>query len=684
MVIRSHSVPTLPSGLSPMQERLLRSEKPVRLVSAPTGSGKSYAFMRAVLDEGANVLFIVPTKRLLQNLIEDARDQAREQLGERGLESAKVDAWLEERIIEWSGGQASTGDAKLSTTRARQLLDGGAHPDGMVIFAIPEVVVGMISGIAVTGASVVNPFLYVRTFDHVVFDEFHTIDDRSFGLACLLSLLAVTEHRGKVSLLSATAIDVTKILERIGVESDHVDQIAEQVADGHPPGHRPVHGNVAVSVSKRSLPELIAQNVDAVRASIGNGHTVIIIYDSLKRLKQDQPAIRTILAKADIANERVLAINSIDDSERKPGEPRRGRHYKDPRDYDVLLCTSSVEMGVTFRSTLMFTEPGHGLTSFVQRVGRVSRGADDGVVIVSLSDQERLNRNAWMRRVAQVVERHDEVGVRTFIDDVLRDVRRRLEPTPKEGATNSEANDEMIPYYRRASWRGMFWAALFIVAILRTKMTVQKEASARLREVAPGVVRFVDAKVGQIQSVGVVNDNLRRQSQPHTRWVNALLSSALSYRDIGATVVVTDPNGTRHTVSESFLRRSTDILNRHIVADDGGERVVQLMSRSLDEELRASPRKVEMQRMTLYVRSPIGEGSFSLSIRERDKGTEQLNMRLIEEWASRFDRFLPPSGESVQDPRKRVMEAATALVERLGRPPLDEDYEDSAESAVFA
>lgn len=667
-----------------MQERLLRSEKPVRLVSAPTGSGKSYAFMRAVLNEGANVLFIVPTKRLLQNLIEDARDQAREQLGERGLESDKVDAWLEERIIEWSGSQASTGDAKLSTTRARQLLDGGAHPDGRVIFAIPEVVVGMISGIAVTGASVVNPFLYVRTFDHVVFDEFHTIDDRSFGLACLLSLLAVTEHRGKVSLLSATAIDVTKILERIGVESDHVDQIAEQVTDGHPPGHRPVHGNVAVSVSKRSLPDLVAQNIDAVRMSIDNSRTVIIIYDSLKRLKQDQPAIRTILAKAGIANERVLAINSIDDSERKPGEPRRGRHYKDPRDYDVLLCTSSVEMGVTFRSTLMFTEPGHGLTSFVQRVGRVSRGADDGLVIVSLSDQERLNRNAWMRRVAQVVERHDDVDVRTFIDDVLRDVRRRLEPTPKEGATNSEASDEMIPYYRRASWRGMFWAALFIVAILRKKMTVQKEASARLRDVAPGVVRFVDAKVGQIQSVGVVNDNLRRQSQPHTRWVNALLSSALSYRDIGATVVVTDPNGTRHTVSESFLRRSTDILNRHIASDDGGERVVQLMSRSLDEELRASPRKVEMQRMTLYVRSPIGEGSFSLSIREQDKGTEQLNMRLIEEWASRFDRFLPPSGESVQDPRKRVMEAATALVQRLGRPPLDEDYEDSAESAVFA
>ena len=72
MIIRAHSVPMLANGLSPMQERLLRSDKFVRLVSAPTGSGKSYAFMRAVLDENARVLFIVPTKRLLQNLIEDA------------------------------------------------------------------------------------------------------------------------------------------------------------------------------------------------------------------------------------------------------------------------------------------------------------------------------------------------------------------------------------------------------------------------------------------------------------------------------------------------------------------------------------------------------------------------------------------------------------------------------------
>ena len=669
-----------------MQERLLRSEKFVRLVSAPTGSGKSYAFMRAILDEDAQVLFIVPTRRLLQNLIEDAREQARERLRERGWEEARVDAWIEERIVEWSGNQAADGVRSLAATRVRQFLDGGMHSGGRIIFAIPEVVVRMISGIRVAGASAVNPFLYLRRFDHIVFDEFHTIDDRSFGLTCLFSLLAVEERRGKVSLLSATPIDVTKVLERMGVGSNDVEKIAEEIVDGHPPAHRPIHGNVAISLHDCSLPASIEQSIDTVRASIASGRTVIVIYNSLERLKQEEPAIQEILVEAGLLDARVLALNSIDDSKRKPGEPRRGRRYTDPRDYDVLLCTSSVEIGVTFRSTLMFMDPGFDLASFVQRVGRVSRGADDGQVIVSLPERTR-GRWAWTRRIADVVEQHDELTAQDFIAWILRDARRRFEPTDGEAEAYPAADGTTLSFYRRASWRGAFWAALFIVAIRRTKMTVQKEANARLQDISPSMVRFVEAKIGEILSVEVVNDNLRRQTQPHKRWVDALLASALTYRDIGAVIVVVNPDGTRHTVSESFLRRATEILNRHIACDEDGERVIHLISRSLDEEVGTDSGKRDAQRMTLYVPSPIDEGSFSLSIREREKGTEQLNVRLVDEWRDRFARFIPESDNGARDSRcgkTKVMGAATALIERLGRPPLDEDYEDSGESALFA
>ena len=278
----------------------------------------------------------------------------------------------------------------------------------------------------------------------------------------------------------------------------------------------------------------------------------------------------------------------------------------------------------------------------------------------------------------------ETLSPQTVTDKILRDVRNRICPTRKEAEADFASDGSTVPFYRRASWRGAFWAALFIVAVRRTKMKVQKEAKERLRQISPRVVKFVEAKIWEILSVDVVNDNLPQRSQPHKRWVDALLSSALTYRDIGSTITVVDPNGTRHSATESFLCRATNILNRHIESEADGERVIHLRSQTLNEEIKSFPGKPELQRMTLYIRSPIGDRGFSLSISEQEKRTERLNARLVEEWKHQFAKFIPAGDEHVQDPRKKVMDAATALVEKLGSPPLDEDYEDSAQSALFA
>ena len=379
-----------------MQERLLDSEKLVRLVSAPTGSGKSYAFMRAVLERKERVLFIVPTRRLLQNLMEDARLQARQALRERGREGYEARLWANERILEWSGGQAPAPGQSLSALRTRQLLDSVAEG---VLFAIPEVILSMISGVRVKGASTINPFQYLRLFDHVVFDEFHTIDDLSFGLAVLFARLALEEKQAKVSFLSATPVDIRCVLTRMGIPERDVEPIVEEMVEGHPSGHRPVHGDVDVTLSRSSLAEVLGHSRELVQRTIEEGRSVILVYDSLRRLKQEEPALRACLREAGVGESQILAINSLDDSKTGPGQRIHEGGYEDPTKYGVLIATSSVEVGVTFRSTLMLMEPGHGLSSFVQRVGRVSRGKDSGRVIVSLPD-ERWNRTAWTRRVA--------------------------------------------------------------------------------------------------------------------------------------------------------------------------------------------------------------------------------------------------------------------------------------------
>ena len=612
MLIPAHSVPTRASGLSPMQERVLCSESFVRLVSAPTGTGKSYAFLRAVLNKNKHVLFIVPTKRLLQNLRDDACDQARKKWREKGWEESRIEVWIERQIIEWSGNQPAAAAQSPMATRAGQALDPNAYSSGRIIFAIPEVVVRMLSGIRITGAGVINPFFYLRTFDHIVFDEFHTIDDRAFGLACLLSLLAVRERRGKVSLLSATPIDVTHTLKKIGIDPKEIDLISEKIVPGHPPGHRPIHGEVTLVLRKCTLVESVRTSIGAVHAAIAANRNVIIVYDSLNRLKQADSEIRQIFADAGLKTARVLLINSIDDSERELDESRRGRRYADPRKYDVLICTSSMENGVTFRSSLMFTEIGFGAASLVQRAGRVSRGRDSGQVFISLPEDLR-NRYSRARKIAQVIEKHDQLDVESFTKHLLSDERRRLQPTRKEAGADFEAENSDIDFFRRVSWRGAYWAALFVVAIQHEKMKVQREAKKRLSEISPRLVKFVAAKINEILSVEIVNNYLPRQSQPHKQWVNALLTRALTYRDIGATITVVDPDGTRRDVTESFLRRATDIP---LIYSE--ERVISLRSRTLDQAIKESDGKPDLQMMTLQVRSPIGDGGFTLLIHERE------------------------------------------------------------------
>ena len=67
LTIARHCVAQLDNGLSPLQQALLEEPRRIRIVDAPTGAGKTYAFQQA-LRNGKRILFIVPTRRLAQNI----------------------------------------------------------------------------------------------------------------------------------------------------------------------------------------------------------------------------------------------------------------------------------------------------------------------------------------------------------------------------------------------------------------------------------------------------------------------------------------------------------------------------------------------------------------------------------------------------------------------------------------
>jgi superfamily II DNA or RNA helicase len=73
-IIPAHGVAYAASShLSYAQDRLLTEPRPIRLCSAPTGAGKTYAFIEAAR-KGQAVFFVVPTQTLADDIQKSVND----------------------------------------------------------------------------------------------------------------------------------------------------------------------------------------------------------------------------------------------------------------------------------------------------------------------------------------------------------------------------------------------------------------------------------------------------------------------------------------------------------------------------------------------------------------------------------------------------------------------------------
>lgn len=110
VTIHRHAVFNRDNGLSPLQNDLLSHPSKIRITAAPTGAGKSYAFHKAILG-GQRILFIVPTRRLAQNLLHSLREFLEKQAWEKANKDSRSDddlvtSWCE--ILQNKSGVGAT------------------------------------------------------------------------------------------------------------------------------------------------------------------------------------------------------------------------------------------------------------------------------------------------------------------------------------------------------------------------------------------------------------------------------------------------------------------------------------------------------------------------------------------------------------------------------------------------
>lgn len=389
--IRAHGVPRAhgdTAGLSPAQQRLLREPRPIRVCGAPTGAGKTHAFLHAAGEPGRWVVFVVPTQALARDVEIGARQQGLVVHRWDGVQSAEL---RREGQEPWWVRKT-----QLDELRRR----------GGLLVTTPETL-----GMVVLGESprrvlhqpLIQDFL---SASHIVFDEAHTLTPRAFGFLHFWALLAVwwhsvdPERAPRLTLLSATHSNLFDGLcqmdagESAYLPPECVAFFDEALEDGRQDRLRMLHGDVIVETMAGGIADVLARHgEEAVRP----GARLLLLYDSLWKLARDEERLRTLLTPLGVAPDECFMINGQD---RKGGQHSLGGtgfeagFYPEAR-HRVVIATSCLEAGVNLPGlTHAILDPGQDAAALLQRIGRVARGDLDGRVWLTTPEDPRQH---WLR-----------------------------------------------------------------------------------------------------------------------------------------------------------------------------------------------------------------------------------------------------------------------------------------------
>ncbi len=542
--------------LTDFQLRLLKDRAPVRIASAPTGAGKTFVFELAPLI-GKNVLFIVPTRRLAQNL----EASVRMVMVDNGWDDDEIErrlaVWTSDATERLKASGMTSGEIRRQRVRHLRGFDG-FREQGTFIIATPESVGQLLlNPPRLSGGQSVMSLTDLLARDHIVFDEFHLIEARGFGLAAALCRVASgLSIRPHITFLSATPIDIIGVLNAFDIPETEISTFGEHAeswrSGEEPSDARIIHGDVGITAGRYS--DVVAAcdgERERIATTLGDGRSVVVILDSVARLKARRSDLSKIFQRHGVGPADILVINSIDDAHHAfQDDCGSGGRSLDPKKARVILATSSVEIGVTFNASLLIMDPGHDSCSFIQRVGRVSRGDLPGHVTVT-GPAPMLRK--YRRPAGSEPDSLIETDVNEFIGNVLRDITHKFS-TRDAGFSGSD-----LQTYRTMPNRAVWCACLFWCA-LRRVWSVYPGERATLRDFQPRKVGAMEAKLARFE---------KSEFDKPKEWVKAFIREAVRFRDIEPRLRVR--YGERiDLVPESMVGRYRELSGSPILEDEEG------------------------------------------------------------------------------------------------------------------
>jgi CRISPR-associated endonuclease/helicase Cas3 len=507
---------------------------------------------------------------------------------------------VENKIVAWTSDTAALLRAE-GINVLRQRLSGlpqlRSGERGEIIFITRETLSHFLfNPVLNDGLGDVGPNALMASFDRIVFDEFHLVQPRGFGLVSFCAGFAANGPwgretpdgpvRAKVSLLSATPVDILRVMARLGIPMAQNDMIVETLQDE---GERALHGDVALEFVQAESPLEILREMKSDVTALPDGRTALLLYDALKDLQRDRSEANAIAEELGlVSTDRYLVDNSIDS---QADDRWRGRR-RTLEGRKLIVSTSTVEVGVTIPGlTLMVMDPGFTPLSFMQRIGRAACGAVDGRIIIRIGRTVPSER-PWLQRLLDRVKRSggciDIRKLSAFMAETARVAERFRMPETldlnelfTEGGTSATQIDFFASMPVKAAFAsGLYWTLLEN----RLRERGFSDRAARIRAAAPSTAHVVRSWLEEISNSGV---------EGARHWRKAFEAQARVLRDFSPTVTVIGADGRRYEVSEAWLTKATVILDEFPVGvTEDGNSIVRIDAEFAVERVPAGGREL--------------------------------------------------------------------------------------------
>lgn len=358
------------------------------IVTAPTGTGKSYAFPFPVLESkkrGFSSLaeiddtglrtrgcIVLPTNALIDELTENF-SKTYPNLRVNRLTGAELDARNVKGFNRWKTALNICRESDLVITNPDIInfaMHGGYHFYRQKSQKEPN---------PKTGGDEFPNFLGL--FNYLVFDEYHLYDEAQ--IANILALVKMREFflpHQKLRYLFVSATPETGLKKILEAEEYAFEEIIETITDD-PTDARPIHGKLEVEfVQSNDLQKVVLEKTDELLAEFRAGKRSLVVADQLRD-------VHVLVENWRAAHWEILVFES------SGYQPKGDENLKTELETaHLIVATNKAEVGVNYGVEYCIMQTGRYFRNFVQRFGRTSRGDLSGKVVVLVRDFSTFNR----------------------------------------------------------------------------------------------------------------------------------------------------------------------------------------------------------------------------------------------------------------------------------------------------